>query len=80
MYKYVIICFCRKKVFASGEVPPSDSESDTEDEHAPLLARPRHVPAPPANTFATQNENPFQRAARRLARAGQSSMGNQRLA
>jgi hypothetical protein len=31
----------RKKVFANGEVPPSDSESETEDERAPLLARPR---------------------------------------
>lgn len=57
---------CRKKVFASGEVPPSDSESDTEDERAPLLARPRTV-GPPAGTFQMQNENPFRRAARRLA-------------
>jgi hypothetical protein len=29
-------------VFAAGEVPPSDSESETEDERAPLLARNRH--------------------------------------
>jgi len=57
---------CRKKVFASGEVPPSDSESDTEDERAPLLARPRTV-APQTGTFQMQNENPFRRAARRLA-------------
>lgn len=56
---------CRKKVFASGEVPPSDSESETEDERAPLLARNRRVPA---GTFSTQRENPFRRAARRLAR------------
>jgi len=55
---------CRKKVFASGEVPPSDSESDTEDERAPLLARPRNVAS---GTFQMQNENPFRRAARRLA-------------
>jgi len=61
---------CRKKVFASGEVPPSDSESETEDERAPLLARPRHTEA---GTFTTQNENPFRRAARRLARGGQTS-------
>jgi len=62
---------CRKKVFATGEVPPSDSESETEDERAPLLARPRH--APPSGTFSMQNENPFRRAARRLARSGQTS-------
>ena len=37
------VFYCRKKVFASGEVPPSDSDSDTEDEQAPLLGRPRHV-------------------------------------
>ncbi|XP_023332200.1 E3 ubiquitin-protein ligase RNF13 [Eurytemora carolleeae] len=67
---------CRKKVFANGEVPPSDSESETEDERAPLLARPRVTQS---GTFSTQNENPFRRAARRLARAGgpspQSSRG-----
>lgn len=57
---------CRKKVFASGEVPPSDSESETEDERAPLLARPRSVGFP-SGTFQLQNENPFRRAARRLA-------------
>jgi len=51
-------------VFASGEVPPSDSESETEDERAPLLARPRNVAS---GTFQMQNENPFRRAARRLA-------------
>ena len=28
-------------MFATGEVPPSDSESETEDERAPLLARNR---------------------------------------
>lgn len=58
---------CRKKVFANGEVPPSDSESETEDERAPLLARPRLTQG---GTFSTQNENPFRRAARRLARRG----------
>lgn len=56
---------CRKKVFASGEVPPSDSDSETEDEHAPLLARAR--PRAPGGTFTTLRENPFRRAARRLA-------------
>eukprot|EP00092_Neocalanus_flemingeri_P014984 GFUD01016183.1.p1 GENE.GFUD01016183.1~~GFUD01016183.1.p1 ORF type:complete len:438 (-),score=134.01 GFUD01016183.1:363-1676(-) len=61
---------CRKKVFASGEVPPSDSESDTEDERAPLLARPRNVAS---GTFQMQNENPFRRAARRLASRSRSS-------
>lgn len=67
---------CRKKVFASGEVPPSDSESDTEDERAPLLARPRNVAS---GTFQMQNENPFRRAARRLAsrsRTSQESSSN----
>eukprot|EP00088_Acartia_fossae_P058842 TRINITY_DN6930_c0_g1_i2.p1 TRINITY_DN6930_c0_g1~~TRINITY_DN6930_c0_g1_i2.p1 ORF type:complete len:548 (-),score=152.69 TRINITY_DN6930_c0_g1_i2:542-2185(-) len=58
---------CRKKVFASGEIPPSDTESETEDERAPLLARPRLTTG---GTFTTQNENPFRRAARRLARRG----------
>merc|ERR1719394_972436 len=57
---------CRKKVFASGEAPPSDSESETEDERAPLLQRPRAM-GPPSGTFQLQNENPFRRAARRLA-------------
>jgi len=64
---------CRKKVFASGEAPPSDSDSETEDERAPLLARPRHAAVGAAGTFTTQNENPFRRAARRLARAGHPS-------
>merc|ERR1719309_1499526 len=63
---------CRKKVFASGEVPPSDSETDTEDEREPLLARPRIATAA-ANTFTTAAENPFQRAARRMANRRRSS-------
>jgi len=59
---------CRKKVFASGEVPPSSSESDTEDERAPLLARarPRGLGVG-GGTFNFTRENPFRRAARRLA-------------
>ena len=65
---------CRKKVFASGEVPPSDSESETEDERAPLLARARGPGAPAAGTFQVQNENPFRRAARRLATRTQSRL------
>jgi len=56
---------CRKKVFANGEVPPSDSESETEDERRPLLGRPNRG-APPSGTFSVQRENPFRRAARRL--------------
>jgi len=56
---------CRKKVFAAGEVPPSDSESETEDERRPLLARPARQAAP-SGTFSVQRENPFRRAARRL--------------
>jgi len=58
---------CRKKVFASGEVPPSDSESETEDEQAPLLARTRPRANLGGGTFTTLRENPFRRAARRLA-------------
>ena len=61
---------CRKKVFATGEVPPSDSESETEDERAPLLTRQRPA-GPPSGTFQMQNENPFRRAARRLASRGE---------
>ena len=57
---------CRKKVFASGEVPPSDSESETEDERRPLLRNTRAAPAVPSGTFSVQRENPFRRAARRL--------------
>jgi len=64
---------CRKKVFANGEVPPSDSDSETEDERAPLLARPRHAAVGAASTFATQNENPFRRAARRRSRSERTS-------
>ena len=56
---------CRKKVFASGEVPPSDSESETEDERRPLLGRHNRA-AIPSGTFSVQRENPFRRAARRL--------------
>ena len=56
---------CRKKVFAAGEVPPSDSESETEDERRPLLARPASQTVP-SGTFSVQRENPFRRAARRL--------------
>merc|ERR1719394_452264 len=64
---------CRKKVFANGEVPPSDSESETEDERAPLLQRPRAM-GPPSGTFQLQSENPFRRAARRLAERTQSRL------
>ena len=60
------MCNSCSQVFASGEAPPSDSESETEDERAPLLQRPRAV-GPPSGTFQLQNENPFRRAARRLA-------------
>jgi hypothetical protein len=42
-YLDVSIVYYRKKVFASGEVPPSDTDSETEDERAPLLARNRWV-------------------------------------
>merc|ERR1719471_2112519 len=56
---------CRKKVFAAGEVPPSDSDSETEDERRPLLARPARQTVP-SGTFSVQRENPFRRAARRL--------------
>ena len=56
---------CRKKVFANDELPPSDTDSDTDDERAPLI---RRGGAPPTNnTFTQQSENPFRRAARRLA-------------
>ena len=60
------MCNSCSQVFASGEAPPSDSESETEDERAPLLQRPRAM-GPPSGTFQLQNENPFRRAARRLA-------------
>ena len=65
---------CRMKVFVSGEVPPSDSESDTEDERDPLLARPRNVAS---GTFQMQNENHFRQAARRVgSRTSQDSSSN----
>ena len=51
---------CRKKVFAAGEVPPSDSESETEDERRPLLARPARQTVP-SGTFSVQRENLFRR-------------------
>merc|ERR1711973_20573 len=51
----------------------SDSESETEDERAPLLQRPRAM-GPPSGTFQLQNENPFRRAARRLAERTQSRL------
>jgi len=57
---------CRKKVFPSGEVPPSDSESETEDERRPLLNRPNR--GAPGGTFTVQRENPFQRADRAVRR------------
>lgn len=57
---------CRKKVFASGEVPPTDSESETEDERRPLLNRPNR--AAPGGTFTVQRENPFRRADRAVRR------------
>jgi len=53
---------CRKKVFASGEVPPTDSESETEDERRPLLNRPNR--GAPGGTFTVQRQNPFRRADR----------------
>lgn len=56
---------CRKKVFASGEVPPSDTESETEDERRPLLGRHNRASIP-AGTFNVQSENPFRRAVRRI--------------
>ena len=60
---------CRKKVFASGEVPPTDSESETEDERRPLLNRPNR--AAPGGTFTVQRENPFRRADRAVRRLQQ---------
>jgi len=65
---------CRKKVFATGEAPPSDSDSETEDERAPLLARPRIAAAHTA--FTPHVENPFQRAARRMANRANSESGS----
>lgn len=65
---------CRKKVFATGEAPPSDTDSETEDERAPLLARPRIAAAHTA--FTPHVENPFQRAARRMANRAVSESGS----
>merc|ERR1719382_1406780 len=62
---------CRKKVFASGEVPPTDSESETEDERRPLLNRPNR--AAPGGTFIVQRENPFRRADRAVRRLQERS-------
>lgn len=54
---------CRKKVFATGDVVPSDSEDESEDERAPLLSR--GGASRNASTFAPQAENPFVLANRR---------------
>merc|ERR1719220_1183729 len=67
---------CREKVFASGEVPPTDSESETEDERRPLLNRPNR--AAPGGTFTVQRENPFRRADRAVRRL-QQRRGRRRL-
>lgn len=54
---------CRKKVFATGDVVPSDSEDESEDERAPLLSR--GAASRNVSTFAPQTENPFVLANRR---------------
>merc|ERR1719219_3085222 len=57
---------CRKKVFAAGDDPPTDSE-ESDDERAPLLPRgPRINAGVGHSTFNTQRENPFHLAARRV--------------
>jgi len=64
---------CRKKVFATGDVVPSDSEDESEDERAPLLSRGGAAPllsrggARGGSTFAPQAENPFVLANRRAS-------------
>ena len=63
-------------MFASGEVPPTDSESETEDERRPLLNRPNR--AAPGGTFTVQRENPFRRADRAVRRL-QQRRGRRRL-
>merc|ERR1719186_97150 len=63
---------CRKKVFVTGDVVPSDSEEESEDERAPLLrgAASRNASS---STFAPQTENPFVLAQRRLGSGDPSS-------
>lgn len=60
---------CKRKVFAQDEKPVPDSDSDSDaDDTTPLVnptSRTTH------GTFARQNENPFQRAARSVSQLGE---------
>lgn len=66
---------CKRKVFAYDENPVPDSDSDSDaDDTTPLVnpaSRNSH------GTFAQQNENPFQRAARSVSQLGESDQGYQ---
>lgn len=65
---------CKRKVFAHDEQPVPDSDSDSyADDTTPLIN--------PVNrnhgTFARQNENPFQRAARSVSQITDGEIGYQ---
>lgn len=66
---------CKRKVFAHDEQPVADSDSDSDaDDTSPLITntiRNTH------GTFARQNENPFQRAARSVSQIQEGEQGYQ---
>jgi len=50
---------CKRKVFARDERIMSDTDSDTEDETAPLVRSPTNAATTGGGTFARQRVNQF---------------------
>lgn len=66
---------CKRKVFAHDEQPVPDSDSDSDaDDTTPLI---NPVNRNTHGTFTTQNENPFQRAARSVSQITEGEQGYQ---
>lgn len=61
---------CKRKVFAHGETPCPDSDSDSETDDTTPLVGP-NTQRTQGGTFDEQHENPFQRAARSISQQSQ---------
>lgn len=62
---------CKRKVFAHDEQPIPDSDSDSDADDTTPLVNPANRNPFSHGTFARQNENPFQRAARSVSQLGE---------
>ncbi|XP_059486106.1 E3 ubiquitin-protein ligase RNF13 isoform X2 [Neocloeon triangulifer] len=64
---------CKRKVFARDERIMSDTDSDTDDETAPLVRSSNNPGTTGGGTFSRQRDNPFRRAMRRRDRRSNTS-------